>query len=48
MLYAFLAWQYLAGSVLFFMGGVFNYWRAYFFMREQINRQNKPDSVGQP
>ena len=28
-LYAFLAWQYLAGSVLFFLGGVFNYWRAY-------------------
>jgi uncharacterized membrane protein len=25
MLYAFLAWQYLIGSVLFFMGGVFNY-----------------------
>ena len=28
-LYAFLAWQYLIGSVLFFGGGVFNYWRAY-------------------
>lgn len=28
-LYTFLAWQYLIGSVLFFMGGVFNYWRAY-------------------
>lgn len=40
-LYAFLAWQYLTGSVLFFMGGVFNYWRAHVFMREQINRQNK-------
>lgn len=47
-LYAFLAWQYLTGSVLFFIGGVFNYWRAYFFMREQINRQNKPDSVARP
>jgi len=43
-LYAFLAWQYLTGSVLFFIGGVFNYWRAYLFMREQINRQNKPHS----
>ena len=40
-LYAFLAWQYLVGSVLFFMGGVFNYWRAYILMREQIKRQNK-------
>ena len=39
-LYAFLAWQYLIGSVLFFMGGLFNYWRAYLIMREQINRQN--------
>jgi hypothetical protein len=28
-LYAFLAWQYLTGSILFFIGGVFNYWRAY-------------------
>lgn len=28
-LYAFLAWQYLSGSLLFFAGGVFNYWRAY-------------------
>jgi hypothetical protein len=35
-LYAFLAWQYLAGSVLFFMGGVFNYWRAYVVMRAEI------------
>lgn len=26
---AFLAWQYLAGSLLFLLGGVFNYWRAY-------------------
>lgn len=28
-LYAFLAWQYLTGSMLFFIGGVFNYWRGY-------------------
>lgn len=40
-LHAFLAWQYLTGSVLFFMGSVFSYWRAYVFMREQIKRQNK-------
>lgn len=35
-LYAFLAWQYLVGSLLFFAGGVFNYWRAYVVMREAI------------
>jgi hypothetical protein len=29
---AFLAWQYLVGSILFFAGGVFNYWRAYVVM----------------
>jgi hypothetical protein len=39
----FLAWQYLAGSVLFLIGGVFNYWRAYIVMRSQIidNRSSK-------
>ncbi len=36
-LYGFLAWQYLIGSVLFFLGGVFNYWRAYLLMREEID-----------
>ena len=35
-LYAFLAWQYLAGSVLFFLGGVFNYWRAYVVIGDVI------------
>ena len=35
-LYAFLAWQYLIGSVLFFLGGVSNYFRAYFVMRKNI------------
>ncbi|MGA9538021.1 MAG: YrhK family protein [Desulfobacterales bacterium] len=40
-LYAYLAWQYLIGSLLFFTGGVFNYRRANLIMREQINRQNK-------
>ena len=35
-LYTFLAWQYLAGSVLFLAGGVINYWRAYVFMRNVI------------
>ncbi len=38
-LYAFLAWQYLIGSMLFLLGGVFNYWRAYMVMREAIRRQ---------
>jgi hypothetical protein len=36
-LYAFLACQYLIGSVLFFLGGLFNYWRAYVVMREEID-----------
>ncbi len=42
----FLAWQYLAGSVLFLIGGVFNYWRAYIVMRRQIidNRSSKPNT----
>jgi hypothetical protein len=38
MLYAFLAWQYLFGSILFFTGGVFNYWRAYVVMRETMRK----------
>ena len=32
----FLAWQYVAGSVLFLAGGIFNYCRAYLVMRSQI------------
>ncbi|HYW02901.1 MAG TPA: YrhK family protein [Gammaproteobacteria bacterium] len=35
-LFAYLAWQYLAGSVLFFLGGLFNYARMY-----TANRQRK-------
>lgn len=31
-LFTFLAWQYLIGSLLFFLGGVFNYYRAYLLM----------------
>ena len=48
-LYAFLAWQYLVGSLLFFAGGVFNYWRAYVFMRDTIDglpRDAKGDIYG--
>ena len=36
---AFLAWQYLVGSLLFFLGGVFNYWRAYVLIRQEIAHQ---------
>jgi len=35
-LFAFLAWQYLTGSALFFLGGLFNYWRAYVVIRSEI------------
>lgn len=35
-LYAFLAWQYLIGSALFFLGGIFNYWRAYVVIRKAV------------
>jgi hypothetical protein len=38
-LFAFLACQYLIGSLLFFLGGVFNYWRAYIIMRDTIAAQ---------
>jgi YrhK-like protein len=34
--YTFLASQYLAGSVLFLIGGVFNYWKAYKTVRQQV------------
>ena len=38
---AFLGWQYLVGSGLFLLGGVFNYWRAYVFMcREEDECQS--------
>jgi hypothetical protein len=43
-LYAFLAWQYLVGSVLFFAGGVINYWRAYVVMRAEIERLQKNET----
>jgi len=45
-LYAFLAWQYLIGSVLFFLGGVFNYWRAYLVVRSGIKRRNGSKPIG--
>lgn len=42
-LYTFLAWQYLVGSGLFFIGGVFNYWRAYVVMRDEIRKRDGAD-----
>jgi hypothetical protein len=35
---AFLAWQYLAGSFLFFAGGLFNYRRAYAVIQGEIRK----------
>jgi predicted membrane channel-forming protein YqfA (hemolysin III family) len=35
-LYSFLAWQYVIGSGLFLLGGVFNYWRAYLVVTGEI------------
>jgi len=34
-LFTFLAWQYLIGSALFLLGGVFNYCRAYVVMGDE-------------
>ena len=33
---AFLAWQYLVGSCLFLLGGIFNYWHAWVFIKRRI------------
>ena len=41
-LFAFLAAQYLAGSVLFLLGGVFNYWRANIMMRAELAALRRP------
>jgi hypothetical protein len=38
----FLAGQYLVGSVLFFLGGVFNYWRVFVVLRSQMRAQASP------
>ena len=32
----FLAWQYLFGSCLFLLGGIFNYWHAWVFIKRQM------------
>ncbi len=39
LVHAFLAWQYLGGSLLFFTGGVFNYWRAWIVVRDAREKQ---------
>ena len=41
-LYGFLAWQYLIGSCLFLLGGVFNYWRAYLGIEREIASRKQP------
>ena len=39
----FISWQFLIGSLLFFFGGVFNYWRAYLFIQDAIaSKQDVP------
>jgi hypothetical protein len=43
-LYTFLAWQYVTGSLLFLLGGVFNYWRAYVVMRQEIDGQHQGET----
>jgi hypothetical protein len=47
-LYGFLAWQYLIGSVLFFLGGVFNYWRAWVVIRHEMNKRPGAGAVRTP
>lgn len=47
-LFTFLAWQYLIGSLLFFLGGVFNYYRAYLLMcrrRDGASRHAGDDAL---
>jgi hypothetical protein len=44
-LYAFLAWQYLIGSILFLLGSVFNYWRAYIVTRDAIRGQKESNAA---
>ncbi|WP_129142154.1 YrhK family protein [Modicisalibacter coralii] len=40
-LFTFLAWQYLIGSLLFFLGGVFNYYRAYLLMARHRDGESR-------
>ncbi len=45
---SYLAWQYLVGSVLFFTGGIFNYWRAYVIISEEIALQEDSSKESVP
>lgn len=36
LLFDYLAWQFVIGSALFLLGGVFNYWRAWLVMRAEV------------
>ena len=47
-LYAFLAWQYLVGSLLFFLGGLFNYWRAYLLVQTALAEDPSDDRASPP
>jgi hypothetical protein len=40
MLYSFLAWQYLVGSMLFLLGGIFNYRRAWILIHEEMDSRD--------
>jgi hypothetical protein len=40
-LFTYIAWEYEIGSVLFFLGGVYNYSRAYLLMREKIQQRTQ-------
>ena len=46
MLHSFVAWQYLAGSGLFLLGGIFNYRRAWAVVRQGMTRQQKGAAQG--
>lgn len=36
LLFGYLAWQFVIGSALFLLGGIFNYWRAWLVMRAEV------------
>jgi hypothetical protein len=40
-LFSYMAWEYEIGSVLFLLGGVYNYSRAYLLMREEIQQRTQ-------
>jgi hypothetical protein len=45
-LFSYMAWEYEIGSVLFLLGGVYNYSRAYLLMRDEIQqRTQRKDSA---